>query len=280
MKKINKILLGILGVSVLLFSSCSDKEVVRESSPLQTGTQAYFSTTNATSYSFLPTDSPFFNVVIGRNNTKGKAIVKYKVTDSDKVFVLADSVIFNDGVALDTIKVNFAKMVIGTTSTISLKIDTLSTTVYGDASISVTVLRDYKWLDAGVAHMTSGWAGGEANISVQHADATSIYRLVSPFYILEPAYCPKPGYHVQFILDANYNAASLPMFQDIGEPASTGGTYWLYWNPAKTYCSFTNVGNSFTIKGAWGKGVSTSAISLVTYATESFVWTKGYPGTN
>jgi len=279
MKTLKNIFFVSIAMLALLFSSCDDNETVRDPSPRETtGPQAFFSKVNPASYAFIPSDNPIFNVLVGRKNTKGQAVVKYAITDNDKVFVLADSVIFKDGVALDTIKVDFSKMAIGTTSTLSLKIDSLSTSIYGDASIEISVNRDYKWLDAGVVSMTSGLLGATANVSVQHADGTYIYRLVSPYYVLDPT--SNSGYHIQFLLDNNYNAASLPKFQNIGEEASSGGFYWLYWNAAKSYCSFTNVGNAFTIKGAWGKGVSATTVALSSYATESFVWTKGYPGTN
>ena len=275
MKKIGKLLFAILG-AILLLSSCKDT-IVREPSPVQNGTHAYFSENNITSYSFIPADTPILNVVIGRNISKGKATVKYAVVDKDGVFNLPDSVVFADGSALDTIKVDFSKMPIGTTSTLSLEVDSLSSYFYGASSISITVLRDYKWVDAGVASMTSAWAGGTADVSIEHATGTYLYRLVSPYYVLEPTYCPAPGYHVQFLLDENYNAVSLPKYQNIGEAASSGGSYWLYWNAAKSYCSFTNVGNEYTINGAWAKG-SLPTPTLSSYATESFVWTKGYPG--
>jgi len=271
----------IVCITMLFFSACNKEEVVRDPSPLQTGVQAYFSRDNTTSYSFLPTDSPIFNILIGRNNTKGNAVVKYTITDTNNVFNLADSTIFTDGTAIDTIKVDFSKMPIGTTSTLSLKIDSLSSYFYGTRSIDITVLRDYKWVDAGIVSMTSGWAGGTADIAMQHATGTYIYRLMSPYYILEPTYCPNPGFHVQFLLDANYNAVSLPLAQDIGEAAtSTGGDWWLYWNAAKSYCSFTNVGNTYTIKGALAGGINASSLTLKYTTTESFVWKTGYPGPN
>jgi len=275
--KINSVL--IVCITMLFFSACSE-EIVREPSPVQTGVQAYFSSKNATSYSFIPTDTPIFKIIVGRNNTSGKAVVKYKITDTNKVFVLVDSTIFKDGTAMDTIKVDFSKMPIGTTSTLSLKIDSLSTFFYGSSSISITVLRDYKWVAAGTVSMTSGWAGGTADIALQRATGTYIYRLMSPYYILEPTYCPNPGFHVQFQLDANYNAVSLPYAQNIGEAASSGGSYWLKWDANVDKATFTNVKNEYFIKGTWDKGLSASALTKVDNATESFVWTTGYPGAN
>jgi hypothetical protein len=151
--------------------------------------------------------------------------------------------------------------------------------LYGNDSITITVLNDYTWVDAGAVDFTSDWAGGTAEVKIQKAkEGNGLYRLLDVYNVLEPAYAPKKGYHIQIMLDANYNAVSIPeSLTNIGETSSTGGWWFLNWNPA-TYGKFYNSGNEYTIEGAWASSDAAGAVTIKYLAKESFVWSTDYPG--
>ena len=111
----------------------------------------------------------------------------------------------------------------------------------GVNTTKITVLLELVWIPAGDALMASDWAGNSATVPVERAEGTNMYRLVSPYFYLEPEYCPEEGYHVVFIVDDSYNAVSI-IPSDIGEEDG---------------CTFTNVGNLYHIDGlfAYGKSV-------------------------
>ena len=150
--------------------------------------------------------------------------------------------------------------------------------LYGNDSITIAVLNDYTWLDAGVVDFTSDWAGVTDEIKIEKAkEATGLYRLLDVYNILEPASAPKKGYHIQILLDENYNAVSLPeVFTDIGEKSKDGGWWYLYWNTAQDG-KFYNTGNEYTIEGYWASSDAAGKKTLKYVAEESFVWKEGYP---
>lgn len=116
MKKINKILLGILGVSVLLFSSCNDKEIVRDPSPIvPTDNQTvYFSPNNTTSYELDPTAPTSLTVTLLRKDSTSAAEVPIKVMKNDSnIFVIPATASFQAGKGSTTISVGFPQSQIG-----------------------------------------------------------------------------------------------------------------------------------------------------------------------
>ncbi|MDR1609960.1 MAG: hypothetical protein LBS08_00420 [Candidatus Symbiothrix sp.] len=131
------------------------------------------------------------------------------------------------------------------------------------------------WEAAGVAEMTSGWAGTTGDVLIEHSlTVPNKYRLVSPYYILEPAYCPEPGYHLEFTLDENYNALGFTSLQEIGEPASNGNPIMMYGFAGN---SFTNTANEFTVVAHFVY-VNGSSYSGWANIKETFVWKEGYKG--
>jgi hypothetical protein len=129
-----------------------------------------------------------------------------------------------------------------------------------------------EWIAAGTADINSDWAGDIATVPVERRVGTNIYRLVSPYWYLEPAYCPNEGYHVMFEVDANYDAVYLYP-SNIGEEASNGSWFLVCSGYENDYgCSFTNTGNVYIIDGIWGRGPDSSHLTLVYYAYEIFEW--------
>lgn len=274
-KKINlAVLLLIVG---LVFSACKDEEIIETPSPIQEGgMQAYIYDNTPRSFVVTPDKPQTLEISFGRYNEADAATVDLKVIDPDNMFNVP-TLTFAAGEKTKKIVITY-DMELGTNSDLTLVIPKDQAYWYGNDSIKLNVSRDYTWLEAGVVSFNSGWAGVTEDVKIQKAkEGNGLYRLVSPFYILEPDYAPNPGYHIEITLDENYNAVSLPnRLTDIGETSSSGGWWYLYWN-TEQYGAFYNTGNVYTIEGAWASTDSAGKLTLRSLAKEVFTWTEGYP---
>ncbi len=182
--------------------------------------------------------------------------------------VSADCILKFDGIA------------VGMSATAQLAFASEKTSVSGDSIITVTVAIDYTWVPAGNCVFASNWAGVQDELAIEKAvECTDahLYRVVSPYYYLEPSYCPKPGYHIEFYLDKDtYEPLTLPSFQDIGEGSSKGGNWLLYYSPSQG-STFTRQGNVFIINAFWAYGTETAPVGVADYAEEMFQWLDGCP---
>lgn len=286
--KLNKFLQFGLGLlTVASFASCDDYEETADASPLSDGDGAAFNATSQ-SITILPTDDAFV-IELHRLKADGAAtygveVLQIDTLSNDELFCTPPaSVSFAAGEKSTSISVPINKNCsLQQEYSLSLALQGVTENWYssGSAEASFAVTIDYTWLSAGSCTMTSGWAGASATVAIQKAkEANGLYRLVSPYYVLEPEYCKEAGYHIQFYLDEDYNAVKLaPVYQNIGEDSSYGGWWWLTWSASSAACSFTNTGNVYSIAGFWAYGEA-GAQSLADYASESFVWDNGFPGT-
>lgn len=263
----------------LLFVGCKQEEVTQllSDSPTQTsGVQAFIYNSTPTTQVYTPDLTQTLQINFGRHNETAAASFSLQSSDPDGVFTVPSTVSFEAGQTENVVSIPF-NMTIGTTHTLTLVIPQDDRYWYGQDSIVITVTRDYTWLDMGTVSFTSSWAGATADLSIQKTKETNIYRILSPYYHLEPDYCPEPGYHLYFTLDDNYNAVSFYKLQEIGETSSTGATIYMYGFNGN---SFTNVGNTYTVVATYVYINASGSYSGWGGITESFVWTEGYPGNN
>ena len=153
----------------------------------------------------------------------------------------------------------------------------------GKLASSVSINIDYTWVGAGSCLMTSTWVGNSdpIRIKIQKAkEGTGLYRLVSPYWVMEPDYCDEdiaPSRHLQFVIDEEDGTAiSVPTFIPLGEFNSSGAEYQWYFVTTGSlagYCSFTNEGNTYTLNTLRYTGGSLYA----TQGPEVWVWDDGYP---
>ncbi len=122
-----------------------------------------------------------------------------------------------------------------------------------------------------------GWTESEEPARVQIEASTSVpnhYRLVSPFYAMEPDYADE-GYHIEFYYDAATGEFTMDegMYY-IGEKYQ-GNDVFLYYYPSyyPQYNYLENEGNVFVITSLWGHGNSLWAPMPIT-----FMWDDGFPG--
>lgn len=259
MKSINKISLA-LGVLALAFTSC-ENVVEREIAPKETS-GVYFLETNVTSHTFLPDSTVAFDVLVGRVNADKQETVKYTVEDEYGVFVLPDSIVFEKGVTVDTIHVTAPTMELGMNAELILTMnDPENISIYGSASVTISVLRDYEWINRGTATFTDPFGLGAASCSVQQAKGTNLFCLRDPYKGLESVlqdymgsdWTMPTGYSLQFTMDTtNWAVEYLPQVQDIGLSAFSeivlgiAGLTILY-EEAQLGCYHESNGNQYTI---------------------------------
>lgn len=153
----------------------------------------------------------------------------------------------------------------------------------GKLASSVSINIDYTWVSAGSCLMTSTWVGNSdpIRIKIQKAkEGTGLYRLVSPYWVMEPDYCDEdiaPSRHLQFVIDEEDGTAiSVPTFIPLGEFNSSGAEYQWYFVTTGSlagYCSFTNEGNTYTLNTLR----YTDGSLYPTQGPEVWVWDDGYP---
>lgn len=275
--KFNKSIFIALAAVATTFASCSD-EGKWDAYNAEEETYSFAQGSSTLSYTAgnVPAE---IKVELYRSSNVGSVTLPITFESADGVLTGASSVTFAEGSNVAEYAVAIGEVPIGTNVSASMSFDENVVSASGKSSYSLTVGVDYTWESAGSCVMYSDWAGVSTTVSIQKAAEYdgNLYRLNSPYYYLEPSYCPNPGYHIQFYLDDNYEPLDLPKFQNIGETSSYGGYWTFYYNKAASYCSFTREGTVFTILGAWAYGPVDGQYSLAYYATEIFDWVEGCP---
>lgn len=275
---------NLLSVSLVLFFmatlySCKDESPEYTPAEKQEGSALVYIFDDEPANVTVTPNNKSFELTFGRKDATQALNVNLQVVDKSSMFDVP-ALSFAAGEKVKKIVVG-VKLATTKTGELTIIVPKEQSYLYGNDSLTITVKNDYTWLDAGAVDFTSDWAGTTAEIKIQKAkEGAGLYRLLDVYNVLEPAYAPKKGYHIEIILDENYNAVSLPVqLNDIGESSSSGGWWYLYWNPAK-YGKFYNTGNVYTIEGAWASSDAAGKVTLKSLANESFVWTKGYPLAN
>lgn len=222
-------------------------------------------------------------VTITRNTTAGTDTLSIDAKfDSDALIASTSEIVFNAGDNTAEMVIYINNLGIGQSVSGTLAFNEELVSVSGSDICEVNVSLDYTWVSAGSCQALSSWAQNQAPaiIPIEKAEeGEGLYRLNSPYYYLEPDYCPEEGFHVNFYLDENYNAKALDKFTFIGE-ALKGGEAVLVWFENGSYgCAFVNQGNTYQINAVMGY-TSGTQIGLYTYETLLFMWDKGYPGAN
>jgi len=290
MKAIYKIYL--LGIALMLmgvsFTACVD-ELVRDASPedTATGTQAYFSENNEKSMAFLPDDDTVFSIEIGRRNATGAFDLPLQIIDEKGVFLLEDTVKFAAGESLKEVEVDFSAMDLGMEADLIISLDPEDATIYGNSTLTISVLRDYKWIDRGSVTFTDNAFGfGDGPVQIQQAEKLEIFRLLDPYNTFEEELLDdgddplETGYSFVFSLDTtkvgNYKLKSIAKgTQDIG--MTQWSVYGIYYDPENypDYCYLKTNGNSYTA-GILFYDVTTGG--LVAGIPLEFTWDVDFPG--
>jgi hypothetical protein len=275
--KTNKfILAGLMAVGMLLSACTEEPPVYQPAEPEANEVQAYIYSDTKTSYQFVALEQSF-PVVIGRNQTEGEASFELVTNDTVGAFVV-EPVHFAAGEKSTTVNVT-VNLSYGESYGLTLMIPEELATAYGAPQVSINVLVDFTWVPMGSVLYASQWEGAQAEVAIEQAkeytDAAGnlLFRLVSPYYYVSPTYCTVKGLHLQFLLDKDYNAVSLPA-EGFVEMENTGYN-WMYWVPSQypDYCFFINEGNIYALGTLWTEGAC-----LYGPVVEQWMWDNGYPG--
>lgn len=278
MKLLKFPVLAMLAVSALV-TSCSDEgswDGYVEKGDVYTFDQA------SANYNFTPvTVQDSIVITLTRSNTAEEAVLPI-VADLDEGLTGPSEVKFAKGENQADYIITVGDLTIGEPLEATLSFDEELVSVSGAAECVVNIMLDYTWVSAGSCQMYSQWAANSSPVRVpieKAAEGDGLYRFESPYYYLEPDYCPEPGYHVQFYLDENYNALALDQVTFVGESLYTENDAVLVWFANGSYgCQFVNAGSTFLINAVMGYVQAGGAIGLYNYETIQLLWDRGYPG--
>lgn len=284
--KTNKIILASMMAIGMLFAACTENAPeYQPAAPETNEIQAYVYSNTATSVSLTQSGAQV-PVVIGRNVTKGAASFELLTNDTIGAFEV-ETVSFADGENSTTVNVT-VNLSYGESYSLRLAIPEEYSTAYGAPEVSIDVLVDYTWMDMGIVQFQSNFCGGAAKLKIEQAkeytdeSGNLLFRLNSPYYYATGAqWCTVPGYHLQFLLDKDYNAVDVleygfvqmldngPYFDDGVDPIN-----YSYYDPINwaDYCFFVNEGDLYQL------GILFSDMSGLTLGGEIWQWVEGYPG--
>lgn len=268
-----------LAVSALV-TSCSDEgswDGYVEKGDVYTFDQA------SANYNFTPvTVQDSIVITLTRSNTAEEATLPVVAEFDSEALTGPSEVKFAKGENQADYIITVGDLTIGESISATLSFDEELVSVSGDAECNVTVSLDYTWVSAGSCQMYSAWAGNSTPVRVpieKAAEGEGLYRLESPYYYLEPDYCPEPGWHLQFYLDENYNALALDQVTFVGESLYSENDAVLVWFANGSYgCQFVNAGSTFLINAVMGYVKDGGSIGLYNYETIQLLWDRGYPG--
>lgn len=189
MKKITKIIYALLGISVLLVTSCTEDPVIREESPAE-GNQylVYFPTTNSTDVT-VTAEATSYTYTISRSNKSGSITVPL-TSASDAPFTVPTSVTFADGSATANVTITFAPLT-SEPKRVIINIDPQYAALYaiGHPQFSGTI-KAINWVSLGNGQFYDAWVMySVVTVEVKKAQGMDRYRIMNPYpqSILEEA---------------------------------------------------------------------------------------------
>lgn len=288
-----------IALAAVALAGCKNEIPARGDSPASEGLYIFDNT--HTSVVYKPADVAIDSaVIIGRTSYLEAADYTLNITATDEGYLdVATTIHFNAGQQFDTLVVDATNMPIGASTDLTIAIADEDATLYGRSTLTINYAKDYNWASRGKVHFVSGFWNEEGDVAIEKAvEATdSLFRLVSPYFYIDPAeeteegsgvkegdgYAVEQGHHIKFILDANYNVVSLDGAQNgeyfvyeafTGITSESDGEYSLYYTSKydPDYCTFTNKGNVFTFNA-----FLPLADGLYGPYTEQWTWTDGCP---
>ncbi|MBR1838019.1 MAG: hypothetical protein IJ786_00490 [Bacteroidaceae bacterium] len=247
-----------LVASALMMSACTDEYEY----DVPAAYEGAYITSDAASYTFTPADEQqTFSVKVVR--PQGGPAKTIRIQSDNELFEVPSSVTFEEGQTEAEITVT-ADLAPGQTETlhITLPEGTYDLNYFG-GTFTVTVNCEFIWEEAGKAIFYDyAFTGAENLVDVEHAVGTNLYVLKAPF---------RQGYDIQFYLDDDYNALTLPASQQTGFVHSTYGAVEMVYNPQEA--GFFNDGYEFAMYVRFN--VSIGSFGLAWFY---FDWIEGYPG--
>ena len=237
--------LFLTAVAALAFTSCSDEGYWEKYEMTET---QYSFVQSSQSFNLSAADAlPTVTVALSRSTNKGEEKLPLSVVFDNEIMSVADTnVVFADGSYTAELVVNIdeANIVMGTTykANISFVLDSINFfehnySISGNKSHSISVKKDYTWVEMGLGYYNSQLFGQGWDQPVLYAkEQPNRYRLPDCIY---------SGYPFEFVLSEDGQELLEWDPQPTGYKDSTYGM--MYYSPA----SMTREGNtlSFTMYG-------------------------------
>lgn len=181
--KLNKLFLGLLGLSMLTFAACDDKDDNDYSAPsLPTGSQVFFDSSLPSTINLTKSETTF-TIPVNRYITDKELAVQIELTDTNNLFTAPSEVVFNagDSVAKVVISYDPAKFEYNDYKTATLKLKN-DTTPYGISSYTFSAGVALTWRSLGKATYVDNWFEyvTQVDIYVCEQDPSS-YRIPAPY---------------------------------------------------------------------------------------------------
>ena len=192
MKRINTLLLALLSVVTLTWTSCNDSIEYTPVDPVE-GAGVYFPTSTRTSYELEGT-SGSITLDVMRTDSVGALDATLTTTfteGGESVFTVPASVSFADGASTSSMTINYDNLVQGTTYNVTMTFD--EGTPYANSSLTLTFLYPeevvYEWevvsenaiFAEGLFSMFGVGPYELTGITVEKAKGYDIYRFQSPY---------------------------------------------------------------------------------------------------
>ena len=182
--KLNKFFLGLLGLSAMVMTSCSDSDDYQWAS-ITGGDQVYFSNTLPTTLNLSMSETKF-TIPVNRVTTTNAATVNISLTSDDNFLSAPSSVSFPAGASTADLVVTYDPQALGYDNfkkAVFKITDESQTNAYGYStySISAGIPSPYKSLGKGV-YLDDYYFGASSSVTImQNQENKNAYRIMAPY---------------------------------------------------------------------------------------------------
>lgn len=271
----------VAAAAVVVLGSCSEGQYWTE--PADKGQViAFVKPAETVTVSPTGTAPDSFTVTVYRSQTAGDLEVPVTFSNDSTVFTAPSSVVFKNGEnsADYTFTIGDIMPGVAYVTKIGVKVPegTITHPDSRNLSFTFTISQSLFWTSAGEAALIStGWVGNEdpVNVKVEEGNwpvaGERLFRLVDPYYMLEPEYADK-GADIRFFTDNDGNALRMEKeWTYIGE--TYDGEYCMFGCPAAYGRQFISEGSEYLMQGIIGTAEKLDGeVSPGWYENLYFIW--------
>lgn len=180
--KLNKLFLGLLGLTAMVMSSCSDNDDYQWATA--SGEQVYFSNELPSSYE-ISFDASSFTIPVSRVNTSSSITVPVSIESDDNFFSAPSSITFGAGEATTNLTISYDpdSLVYDAYKNAKLTLGKEYTTPYGNDTYSFKagIASPYKSIGKGT-FTDNFWFEASASVTImQNTENPNEFRIMDPF---------------------------------------------------------------------------------------------------
>ena len=180
--KLNKLFLGLLGLTAMVMSSCSDSDDYQWATA--SGEQVYFSNELPTTQE-ISFDASSFTIPVSRINTSSSITVPVSITSDDDFFTAPSSISFNAGESTANLTISYdpEKLTYDNYKNGTVTLGSEYTTPYGNAAYTFKggIASPYKSIGKGV-YSDNYYFEESASVTImQNQEQRNTYRVMDPY---------------------------------------------------------------------------------------------------